>query len=181
MENKTLWKIITVVELVVAAAVVLLDLFIPTLVILGMIFVSLLIRREHIRSLGFRRPQSWPRMVGFASVGVVFLQMFDVGVVLPIMNRLTGSYRAGHHRCGRFLFYRANLRSLVRTIVSKKEHNSYILVQKRRLAVRSQNGTLKLHTCVFFSENRHFLAILCPDSKPFLGGNRLHVIITRWT
>jgi membrane protease YdiL (CAAX protease family) len=91
MENKTIWKIITVVELVVAAAVVLLDLFLPTIVILGMIFVSLLIRREHIRSLGFKRPQSWARMIGFAFISVVFLQLFDVGVVLPIMNRLTGT------------------------------------------------------------------------------------------
>ncbi|MCK7480763.1 MAG: hypothetical protein M0C28_28770 [Candidatus Moduliflexus flocculans] len=91
MENKTFWKIITVVELVVAAVVVLLDLFLPTIVILGMIVVSLLIRREHIRSLGFKRPQSWARMIGFAFIGVVFLQLFDVGVVLPIMNRLTGT------------------------------------------------------------------------------------------
>lgn len=45
MDNQTSWKIITVVELVVVAAVVLLDLFLPTLVILGMILVSLLIRR----------------------------------------------------------------------------------------------------------------------------------------
>lgn len=91
MDNKTFWKIITVIEIVVAAAVVLLDLFLPTLVILGMILVSLLIRREHIRSLGFKRPQSWPRMVVFAFIGVVFLQLFDVGIVLPIMNRLTGT------------------------------------------------------------------------------------------
>ena len=91
MNNKSLWNIITLVELVVAAAVVLLDLFLPTIVILGMIFVSLLIRREHIRSLGFKRPQSWARMVGFAFIGAVFLQLFDVGVVLPIMNRLTGT------------------------------------------------------------------------------------------
>ncbi|MFZ5807711.1 MAG: CPBP family intramembrane glutamic endopeptidase [Chloroflexota bacterium] len=91
MNNKTIWKIITIIELVVAAAVVLLDLFLPTIVILGMILVSLLIRREHIRSLGFKRPQSWGRMIGFAFIGVVFLQLFDVGVVLPIMNRLTGT------------------------------------------------------------------------------------------
>ena len=91
MNNKTLWKIVTIVELSIAAAVVLLDIFLPTIVILGMIFVSLLIRREHIRSLGFKRPQSWAHMVGFAFIGVVFLQLFDVGVVLPIMNRLTGT------------------------------------------------------------------------------------------
>lgn len=91
MNNNTFWKIITIVELVVAAAVILLDLFLPTLVILGMIFVSLLIRREHIRLLGFKRPQSWKRMIGFAFISVVFLQLFDVGVVLPIMNRLIGT------------------------------------------------------------------------------------------
>jgi uncharacterized protein len=91
MNAKPIWKIITIVELVVAAAVVLLDLFPPTLVILGMIFVSLLIRHEHIHLLGFKRPQSWARMIGFDFIGVVFLQLFDVGVVLPIMNRLTGT------------------------------------------------------------------------------------------
>lgn len=91
MDNRILWKIITAVEIVVAAAVILLDLFLPTLVILGMMLVSLLMRREHIRSLGFKRPRSWVRMVGFAFIGAVFLQLFDVGLVLPIMNRLTGT------------------------------------------------------------------------------------------
>lgn len=91
MDNKTIWKIITIVELVIAAVVILLDLFIPTIVVLGMIVISLLIRRENIRSLGFKRPQSWARIIGFAFVGVIFLQLFDVGVVLPIMNRLTGT------------------------------------------------------------------------------------------
>jgi membrane protease YdiL (CAAX protease family) len=91
MDNKTIWKIITVVELIVVATVILLDLFVPTLVILVLIFVSLLIRREHIRTLAFKRPKSWLRMVGFAIVGVFFLQLFDVGVVMPILNRLTGT------------------------------------------------------------------------------------------
>jgi hypothetical protein len=52
MHRKTLWTIVTVVELVAAAAVILLDLFLPTLVILVLAFVSLLVRREKIRSLG---------------------------------------------------------------------------------------------------------------------------------
>jgi uncharacterized protein len=91
MDSKTFWKIITLVELIAAVVVILLDLFLPTLVILGMIFLSLLVRREHIRSLGFKRPQSWSRMLGFTFIAVVFLQLFDVGVVMPIMNRLTGA------------------------------------------------------------------------------------------
>lgn len=66
MKNDTFWKVITAAELVAAATVVLLDLFVPTLVSLGMILVSLLIRREYIRSLGFKCPRSWSRMAGFA-------------------------------------------------------------------------------------------------------------------
>lgn len=89
MNKKTFWIIITIIELVAAVAVVLLDLLLPTLVILGMLFVSLLIRGERIQLLGFKRPQSWSRLLGFAFISVVFLQLFDVGLVMPILNRLT--------------------------------------------------------------------------------------------
>ena len=91
MNRETLWKIITVVELAAAAVVIVLDLFMPTLVILGMLLVSLLLRREPMRALGFKRPPSWPRLVGLSLAGAVGLQLFDVGVILPILNRLTGT------------------------------------------------------------------------------------------
>lgn len=91
MNTKIFWKVLTIVELVIAAAVILLDFFIPTLVILGMLAISLLIRREHIRSLGFKRPRSWLSLAGFALLGAVCLQLFDAGVVMPILNRLTGA------------------------------------------------------------------------------------------
>ncbi|CAG0970292.1 hypothetical protein ANAEL_01137 [Anaerolineales bacterium] len=90
MKRETLWKIITLIELCTAVTAILLDLFIPTLVILGIMIVSLLIRREHIAAMGFKRPQSWLRMAGLAFVGAFFLQLFDAGVVMPILNRLTG-------------------------------------------------------------------------------------------
>jgi membrane protease YdiL (CAAX protease family) len=91
MNNKTIWKIITIVELVAAAAVILLDLFLPTLVLLGLMVVSLLIRREHISGMGFKRPQSWLGLAGFAFVIAFIMQLFDAGVIMPIMNRLTGT------------------------------------------------------------------------------------------
>lgn len=91
MNSNSVWKIITVVELVAAMAVVMMDLFIPTLVILGMIVVSLLIQREHITVLGFKRPQSWFRMAGFAFLSVFLLQLFEIGVTMPILNHLTGT------------------------------------------------------------------------------------------
>lgn len=91
MRTTFFWKIITIVELVVAILVVLLDLFLPTLVILGLTIISLLIRREKISSLGFKKPASWAVMIAVSLVSVVFLQLFDVGVTIPILNRLTGS------------------------------------------------------------------------------------------
>lgn len=91
MNSKTIWKIISMIELAVIVAVVLLDLFIPTLVIIGLMVVSLLIRREHIAVMGFKRPQSWLAMAAFTFVITLFLQLFDVGVVMPILNRLTGT------------------------------------------------------------------------------------------
>ena len=91
MNTKTIWKIITIIELAAIVATVLLDLFIPTLVIIGLMVISLLIRREHIAVMGFKRPQSWLAMAVFTFVITLFLQLFDVGVVMPIMNRLTGT------------------------------------------------------------------------------------------
>lgn len=91
MNNKTIWKIITIVELAAIVATVLLDLFLPTLVLLGLMVVSLLIRREHISVMGFKRPQSWLGLAVFAFVVAFLLQLFDAGVVMPILNRLTGT------------------------------------------------------------------------------------------
>jgi hypothetical protein len=89
MNNKTIWKIISVFELAAISAAILLDLFIPTLVILGLMLVSMFIRRQRITDMGFKRPASWLGMAGFAFGMAVFMQLFDIGVVMPIMNRLT--------------------------------------------------------------------------------------------
>ncbi len=90
MNTKVIWKILALIELAAIIAAVLLDLFLPTLVILGLMAASLFIRREHLTEMGFKRPKSWPGLAGFALVFAVFMQLFDIGVVLPILNRLTG-------------------------------------------------------------------------------------------
>ena len=91
MANSKILTILTALEFVAAAVVILLDLLVPTLVILAMILVSLLIRREGLASLGFKRPQSWLRMAGLAFLGGMFLQLFHVSVSMPVLNRLTGA------------------------------------------------------------------------------------------
>lgn len=90
MNSRTFWRSITVIELAAIVTAILLDLFLPTLVILGLMGVSLLIRREHISVMGFKRPQSWASLAGFAFISAFLLQLFNAGVVMPILNRLTG-------------------------------------------------------------------------------------------
>ncbi|BCY16667.1 hypothetical protein hrd7_05160 [Leptolinea sp. HRD-7] len=91
MNKKTVWTIISIVELIAAIVVIMLDLFIPAVVIVALMVVSLIIRREHIRTMGFKRPKSWAKLVGFVLAGVVILQLFDIGVAIPVLNRLTGT------------------------------------------------------------------------------------------
>ena len=91
MNAKNLWKIVAVIEIILAAVIIILDIFIPTFVILGMILVSLLIRRESITTLGFKRAESGLGMAGFVFLAVLCLQLFHIGVTMPILNRLTGT------------------------------------------------------------------------------------------
>ncbi len=91
MNHEKPWKIITFIELCAIAATVILDLWMPTLVIIGLMIVSLLVRRQPISTVGFKRPQSWVRMIGFTFIFAFFMQLFDIAVVMPIMNRLTGT------------------------------------------------------------------------------------------
>jgi hypothetical protein len=90
MNTKSIWKIVTMIELVAITAAILFDLFIPTLILLGLMIVSLLLRRENIRVMGFKRPGSWQQITGFTFVSAFLLQLFDAGLVMPILNRLTG-------------------------------------------------------------------------------------------
>ena len=91
MNTKNLWKMITALEIIAAAVVIILDLFIPTIVILGMIVFSLLFRRENITSLGFKKNANGLRMAGMALLGMMALQLFQIGVTMPILNHLTGT------------------------------------------------------------------------------------------
>ncbi len=69
MRNDTPWKAVAAVEVVLAAATVILDLFVPTLVILVLIILSLLIRRARLSTLGFKRdPDPLRRVVALVLV-----------------------------------------------------------------------------------------------------------------
>lgn len=74
-KHRQLWTTLTVCEVVLASAAVLLDLIIPTFILLAMALVSLAIRRKGFRSLGFRRTRKRGlalKMLAFAAAWSLF-------------------------------------------------------------------------------------------------------------
>lgn len=91
MKDGHLWKAISAIELLIAVVVIYLDLLIPTLVMLGVIAVSLLIRKDKLSSLGFKKVENPGKMVLIVLVLVVVWTLFHMSVSMPIMNHLTGT------------------------------------------------------------------------------------------
>jgi uncharacterized protein len=90
--NKLLtWKIISAIELLLAVGIILFDVFNPTILILGIILISLLIRRESIGSLGFKKLRNAPIKIAVIFLLVVLWQLLQLSIFMPLMNHLTGT------------------------------------------------------------------------------------------
>ena len=83
------WAWIAALEAAAAAAAVLLDLLVPTLVLLAMATGSLLIRRTRLGSLGLH-PLGGPGLVGKMLVFAAVWSMFQLGVTMPLANHVSG-------------------------------------------------------------------------------------------
>jgi hypothetical protein len=84
------WRVFALVEVLLAAAAVAFDLFLPTIVILLLASISLAIRRTGASSLGFRRVRRPARMALAVFVLTVGWSRVQLGLTMPILNRLTG-------------------------------------------------------------------------------------------
>lgn len=89
--DKTFLRALTLIELITAITVILLDLLNPTLIVLVMVVISMLIRKEKYDTIGLKKPKSWIALIGVALLSMVLLQLFDAGVLMPVLNRLTGT------------------------------------------------------------------------------------------
>ncbi len=78
------------VEVVLAAVVVALDLFLPALVLVALGALSLVLRRERLSSLGFRRPRHVSRLVVVMLAIALTLTAVHVTVLDPLVGHLTG-------------------------------------------------------------------------------------------
>ena len=85
------WRLAAAVEVGAAAVAVLADWFIPALVLVALAAVSLLIRRRGPSTLGFHRPAHTIRLVGQMAAFAVAWTLFDVAVLIPVTNHLSGT------------------------------------------------------------------------------------------
>lgn len=85
------WRLIAGVEVALAAVAVLLDLAIPTFVILGLMVLSLLIRREGLSTMGFHRvPRPWV-LAGKMLIFAAGWSLVNIGLLKPIVNHVSGT------------------------------------------------------------------------------------------
>lgn len=83
-------RVLVAAEVLLAVAAVLLDLLVPTLVLLALATVSLLVRREHLPSLGITRPARGLRLVVTMLVLAVLWTVVHLVLFMPVAERLSG-------------------------------------------------------------------------------------------
>lgn len=91
MNRDEVWKIVSLLELIVAAIVIYLDLLIPTLIVLGLCALSLIVRREKLSVLGFKKAERPLIMAAVVFILMVVWSLFTLAVSMPILNHLTGT------------------------------------------------------------------------------------------
>lgn len=83
------WTVLAVVEVAVATAVVLLDVLVPSLVVVLVAGVSLLLRRQSLSSLGLRRSRAH-RLVLTTFLVAAGWSLVQLGLTLPVAGHLSG-------------------------------------------------------------------------------------------
>ena len=84
------WQLVAVLEVVAAAVAVVADLFLPTVVLLGMAAVSLAVRRRGLGSLGLHRPAHGWLLAGQMLVFAVAWTLLSLALFIPVANHVTG-------------------------------------------------------------------------------------------
>jgi membrane protease YdiL (CAAX protease family) len=83
------WTWLAAFEVLLAATFVLLDLAIPSVLLVLLAAVSLAVRRQGPSSLGFRRPRRHHIVVGTAAFAVAW-SVVQMGVTMPLASHLSG-------------------------------------------------------------------------------------------
>jgi membrane protease YdiL (CAAX protease family) len=82
--------VVAAVEVVLAVAAVLLDLLIPSLVLVALAIVSLIVRRQGVSTLGLRRPAQPLRMAAEVFGLCIIWSVLILALYMPLLEHLTG-------------------------------------------------------------------------------------------
>lgn len=93
MGKKQVLTLLAVLELAFAVVCVALDLLLPSLVIALVGVIMLLIRREPLARLGYRRQTGMLKMAGVCFLWAALWTVVDFGLLLPLLSRLAGTAR----------------------------------------------------------------------------------------
>ncbi len=85
-----IWYAVTALEVAAATAAVVSDLIVPTFVLLALAFGSLVVRREHLASLGFHRPAPGTHLTVRMFVFAAGWSLVQLSVFMPIANHVSG-------------------------------------------------------------------------------------------
>lgn len=91
MSRENLYKLCAITEILLAIVFICFDLLMPTLLILGLAILSLLYRKEKLKTLGFRKQDKAARMIGEVFLLAVAWTLLDFGLFLPLLNHATGT------------------------------------------------------------------------------------------
>ena len=90
LRQRRAWAVAAGIEVLLAVAAVLLDLLIPTLVLLVLTTVSLVVRRRGLGSLGLHRPAKPGRLVIEVLGLSIGWTLLTLAVLMPVAEHLTG-------------------------------------------------------------------------------------------
>ncbi len=158
MNKQMIWNIVTVIELVIATCVILLDFFIPTIVILGLIVISLLIRWQPVSVLGFKQNKNLLGMAFFVLLAVVLWNLFEMGLIFPVLNRVTGTTQD----LSAFVDLKGNLPKLLFPLAA-----SWTLAALGEEMV--YRGFLQRRVCDLFGDNRLGIGLAVAFSSILFG------------
>jgi membrane protease YdiL (CAAX protease family) len=90
MKNTKMLKFFAVIELLMIMISIYYDFFLPTIVIIVIGGIFLLLRKEKLSVLGFHRQQKTVNFVLRILAFAAFWSLVDYGILLPVLNHLTG-------------------------------------------------------------------------------------------
>lgn len=107
------WRVVALVEVLVAVAVVARDLFLPTVLLVVMALASLVVRRDGWSSLGLDRVTRPGRLAAVVLTLTVAWTVVQLAVIMPVLEHVSGS----HQDLGVFTDLEGNVPLLVALLV----------------------------------------------------------------